>query len=133
RKLFFKRNIVLRQEQQRRAARFGDHGRHLGKVLRQERELKPALDGRANRGRKLARHPNGRETSGQSRGQNKRQKFSADITASYPPMSRTECPLWVRSRHWSASAQCPLYPQKRTLVERGAMSALCPLVSRKTE
>jgi len=28
------------------------------------------------------------------------------------------CPLWVKSRHWSTSAQCPLYPQKRTLVDR---------------
>src|SRR6516165_10631975 len=28
-----------------------------------------------------------------------------------------ECPLWVKSRHWSTSNQCPLYPQKRTLVE----------------
>ena len=28
-----------------------------------------------------------------------------------------QCPLWVKSGHWSTSAQCPLYPQKRTLIE----------------
>ena len=28
---------------------------------------------------------------------------------------RTECPLWVKSRHWGKSEQCPLYPRKRTL------------------
>src|SRR5262249_25285895 len=36
-----------------------------------------------------------------------------------------ECPLWVKSRHGNRSAQCPLYPQKRTLIERVRMSALC--------
>ena len=35
-----------------------------------------------------------------------------------------QCPLWVRSGHQHISAGCPLYPQKRTLVERVAMSAL---------
>jgi hypothetical protein len=35
------------------------------------------------------------------------------------------CPLWVKSRHQSRFGQCPLYPQKRTLVERVGMSALC--------
>src|SRR5215469_10559779 len=30
-----------------------------------------------------------------------------------------------QSRHRSPSNQCPLYPQKRTLVERVGMSALC--------
>src|SRR5215472_2963819 len=25
----------------------------------------------------------------------------------------SRCPLWVKSRHRSVSAQCPLYPQKR--------------------
>jgi hypothetical protein len=35
------------------------------------------------------------------------------------------CPLWVKSRHCSTSASCPLYPQKRTLIERVGMSALC--------
>src|SRR5262252_1251077 len=34
------------------------------------------------------------------------------------------CPLWVKSRHQRMSAECPLYPQKRTLVERVGMSAL---------
>jgi len=33
--------------------------------------------------------------------------------------------LWVKSRHNNRSAQCPLYPQKRTLVERVGMSAKC--------
>src|SRR5215472_16678609 len=31
---------------------------------------------------------------------------------------RTECPLWVKSRHRSISNQCLLYPQKRTLKSR---------------
>jgi hypothetical protein len=35
------------------------------------------------------------------------------------------CPLWLRSRHRSKSSQCPLYPQKRTLIERSGMSAKC--------
>src|SRR5215470_14511276 len=26
------------------------------------------------------------------------------------------CPLWVKSRHCGTSNQCPLYPQKRTLI-----------------
>src|SRR5262249_39496904 len=34
------------------------------------------------------------------------------------------CPLWVISGHRSMPDQCLLYPQKRTLAERG-MSALC--------
>src|SRR5262249_4924676 len=36
-----------------------------------------------------------------------------------------QCPLWVKSRHRSASASCPLYPQKRTWISRAVMSALC--------
>jgi hypothetical protein len=28
------------------------------------------------------------------------------------------CPLWVRIGHHSASAPCPLYPRKRTLIDR---------------
>src|SRR5262249_46434238 len=28
------------------------------------------------------------------------------------------CPLWVKSGHQGLSARCPLYPQKRTLVEQ---------------
>src|SRR6516225_3089606 len=38
---------------------------------------------------------------------------------------RTECPLWVKSRHRRKSGQCPLYPQKRTLELSRGMSALC--------
>ena len=38
---------------------------------------------------------------------------------------RIECPLWVISGHFAKSGRCPLYPQKRTLVERVRMSALC--------
>src|SRR5215472_7459192 len=34
-------------------------------------------------------------------------------------------PLWVISGHRSTPTQCPLYPQKRTLVEHIAMSAMC--------
>jgi len=40
------------------------------------------------------------------------------------PMPR-QYPLWVKNRHRTASVQCPLYPQKRTLVELVVMSALC--------
>ena len=36
-----------------------------------------------------------------------------------------QCPLWVKSRHRGPSAQCPLYPQKRTLELSLEMSALC--------
>src|SRR5215831_18506641 len=35
------------------------------------------------------------------------------------------CPLWVKSGHCGAATRCPLYPQKRTLIERVVMSALC--------
>src|SRR6516225_8093515 len=35
------------------------------------------------------------------------------------------CLLWVRSGHWSTSAQCLLYPQKRTSELNRGMSALC--------
>src|SRR5262249_33901335 len=35
------------------------------------------------------------------------------------------CPLWVKSAHRGAYNQCLLYPQKRTLIERVGMSALC--------
>jgi len=38
---------------------------------------------------------------------------------------RRSCPLWVKSGHRGTSGQCLLYPQKRTLVERVGMSALC--------
>ena len=36
-----------------------------------------------------------------------------------------EHPLWVKSGHRSRSAQCPLYPQKRTSRDTLGMSALC--------
>src|SRR5262249_16859166 len=38
---------------------------------------------------------------------------------------RTECPLWVKSGHSPVFGRCPLYPQKRTLIERVGMSAMC--------
>src|SRR5262249_50621006 len=31
---------------------------------------------------------------------------------------RTQCPLWVKSRHRDISGRCPLYLQKQTLIER---------------
>jgi hypothetical protein len=34
-----------------------------------------------------------------------------------------QCPLWVKSGHRVGSRSCPLYPQKRTLVQRSVMSA----------
>ena len=37
---------------------------------------------------------------------------------------RRRCPLWVKSGHRSTSAQCPLYPQKRTSLSAIAVSAL---------
>jgi hypothetical protein len=37
----------------------------------------------------------------------------------------TQCPLWVKSGHCAVSGRCPLYPQKRTLIERVGMSAVC--------
>jgi len=39
--------------------------------------------------------------------------------------SGCQCPLWVISRHFGVFGQCPLYPQKRTLLERVEMFALC--------
>ena len=36
-----------------------------------------------------------------------------------------ECPLWVISGHSPTFGRCLLYPQKQTLIERVAMSALC--------
>jgi len=35
------------------------------------------------------------------------------------------CPLWVKSGHSQRFIQCPLYPQKRTLLGMSTMSALC--------
>jgi hypothetical protein len=39
-------------------------------------------------------------------------------------LSGSQCPLWVKSGHGDNAAGCPLYPQKRTLMERAEMSAL---------
>src|SRR6516164_9044645 len=42
---------------------------------------------------------------------------------------RTECPLWVKSRHRTAFRQCPLYPRKRTSRSVAGMPAneiVCP-------
>jgi hypothetical protein len=39
--------------------------------------------------------------------------------------SDPRCPLWVKSGHCAVWNPCPLYPQKRTLVVRVEMSALC--------
>src|SRR5215469_9908953 len=36
------------------------------------------------------------------------------------------CPLWVKSGHRSTSAQCPLYPQKRTSLSVTGMSRFVP-------
>ena len=38
------------------------------------------------------------------------------------------CPRWVKSRHRKGSAECLLYPQKRTLIE----GAGCPLCQKQT-
>jgi|SRR6516164_3827944 len=40
-------------------------------------------------------------------------------------LARSQCPLWVRSRHRKGSAECLLHPQKRTLELTRMMSALC--------
>src|SRR5215469_16537358 len=36
-----------------------------------------------------------------------------------------QCPLYVKSGHFATSGRCPLYSQKRTLIERVRMSASC--------
>src|SRR5262249_48900503 len=43
------------------------------------------------------------------------------------------CPLWVQSRHQPMSAQCPLYPRKRTWFSTAVMSASgkCWMIFRK--
>src|SRR5262249_50496817 len=46
-----------------------------------------------------------------------------NCTAAIPNRS---CPLWVKSRHSAAQRRCPLYPPKRTLLERVEMSAFLP-------
>jgi len=38
---------------------------------------------------------------------------------------RTECPLWVKSRHRSTIGPCTLYPSTRTWPSTSVMSALC--------
>ena len=38
---------------------------------------------------------------------------------------RSECPLWVKSRHVRCKKSCPLYPRKRTCASQLGMSALC--------
>src|SRR5215469_8195234 len=50
---------------------------------------------------------------------------AAGCSAQFNWIGCGECPLWVKSRHRSTTGSCPLYPQKRTLVERVGMSALC--------
>ena len=42
-----------------------------------------------------------------------------------PTILRTQCRLWVKSRHDALNSRCPLYPRKRTLAETVVMSALC--------
>jgi hypothetical protein len=42
-----------------------------------------------------------------------------------PSLRLLRRPLWVKSRHSAVSAQCPLYPQKRTSELSREMSALC--------
>ena len=49
----------------------------------------------------------------------------ADIGALEDPWKARSCPLWVISGHCDGSIECPLYPQKGTLVECVGMSALC--------
>src|SRR5215471_14146106 len=41
-------------------------------------------------------------------------------------LERCPCPLWVKSRHRKGSAECPLYPQKRTSELSRGMSAFDP-------
>src|SRR6516164_6565195 len=42
-----------------------------------------------------------------------------------PEMIEWDAVCWVKSRHRSASAQCPLYPQKRTLIEASRDVRFC--------
>jgi hypothetical protein len=54
----------------------------------------------------------------------------AQRSASHSPLKPKadecrRCPLWVISGHSITSTRCPLYPQKRTLVEPAVMSSLC--------
>src|SRR6516164_4068234 len=57
-----------------------------------------------------------------------RQKFdfqSHRATLVAAALGSLKCPLWVKSRHRSATGACPLYPQKRTWISTTVMSALC--------
>src|SRR5215472_4124293 len=46
-------------------------------------------------------------------------KRSAHISAlCFTTKNDRRCPLWVKGRHRKGSAECPFYPQKRTLIER---------------
>jgi hypothetical protein len=49
----------------------------------------------------------------------------ANLQAGSGRVDARKCPLWVISRHRSTFNQCPLCPQKRTLLTRWGMSALC--------
>src|SRR5262249_9209971 len=51
--------------------------------------------------------------------------MSPKVTEKLARFCTGQCPLWVKSGHRTRSVSCPLYPQKRTLVERVGMSALC--------
>src|SRR5215470_14898075 len=42
-----------------------------------------------------------------------------------PLVTSGQCPLWVKSGHWSAFNRCLLYPQNRTWFSAVVMSALC--------
>jgi hypothetical protein len=54
-----------------------------------------------------------------------RQAGERDPEASEQYLVRPGYPLWVIGSHCDLHKACPLYPQKRTLVERVVMSALC--------
>src|SRR5262249_3414997 len=42
---------------------------------------------------------------------------TATLSGCIGAILRGQCPLWVKSGHRGISNQCPLYPQKRTLIE----------------
>src|SRR6516162_4324652 len=52
-------------------------------------------------------------------------KRRRELSESGAAKSARSYPLWVISGHCRLSGRCPLYPQKRTLVERIGMSAKC--------
>src|SRR5262249_16254418 len=51
--------------------------------------------------------------------------LARELRRSLHPNEPPPCPLWVRNGHAQGKHRCPLYPQKRTLIERVGMSALC--------